>query len=438
MKRITLSILLLLSMLSFGQSVSVTVTELKVLNLAATTVNFGTNVTSVNVSITASVSTSYTNNSQGSIMVYYQRNSSVSYTPIIPTNGYDGNFFLTSGSNGSSGTKTFKITLSRSEFDNTGGIVYVEYHPNVSNLLAYKSSNINVTKIPDPISNNIISGNQTIYEGQSVSMISGATPLGGNGTFTYAWQQKVGNGSWTTISGATSINYSPGTPAVTTSYRRIVSSTGVSNGTSNEVMITVIPVAAIQNNTIILNENTILGSLPTGGTGTYRYVWMLSGGEESILVPNDDGQNLELPSWIHNDLYEGININYGLYIIRYVTSGNKTVASNSVRIPLLNSNRMSSNEANIQSDLPEEELMTVYPNPTSESVNFSTNFSTDKQIEIVVYSEKSGNEKSVFKGTVNPSQVVNWKIPSSYQKGLYFYKILSDNKEVKTGKIIFK
>ncbi|MDR7208896.1 T9SS type A sorting domain-containing protein [Flavobacterium piscis] len=47
-----------------------------------------------------------------------------------------------------------------------------------------------------------------------------------------------------------------------------------------------------------------------------------------------------------------------------------------------------------------------------------------------------GNGKSVFKGKVTPNQVVNWDIPASYQKGIYFYKILSGTKEVKTGKII--
>jgi hypothetical protein len=96
------------------------------------------------------------------------------------------------------------------------------------------------------------------------------------------------------------------------------------------------------------------------------------------------------------------------------------------------------NEANVQSDLSISELMTVYPNPASESVNFLTNFSTNKEIEIVVYSDKLQNEKSVFKGTVIPSQIVNWKIPSSYQKGIYFYKILSGGAEVKTGKLIYQ
>lgn len=506
-------------MLSFGQSVSVTVTELKVLNLAATTVNFGTNVTSVNVSITASVSTSYTNTSQGSIAVYYKRNSSTSTTPIIPTNGYDGNFFLATGT---TGTKTFKITLSRAEFDTTGGIVYVEYHPYISNLLAYKSSNINVTKLPDPISNNIISGNQTIYEGQSASTISGSTPLGGDGTFIYSWQQKIGNGAWTTISGANGINYSPGIPAVTTSYRRIVSSAAFTiTGTSNEVTATVLTLSAIQNNTITISGSEIQGSIPTGATGSYTYRWLayILEGEDPVVIdqttkdcsvpasvyqfmenigvaqglivrevrsgnkistsnvitvtpsqpignnvitlsgnsilgtlPNGGTGTFKYEYNVYNEFPDGevvdgvtavgSNQNYtgvvqGYLITKYyrkVYSGNKVSYSNTVSIPLIGSSAKST----VASKQAESADLTVYPNPTSESINFSTNFLTNKEVEILIYSETLGNEKSVFKGTVTPSQVVNWKIPASYQKGLYFYRILSGGTEVKTGKIIYQ
>lgn len=437
MKKITLCFLLLfLSVLSFAQTVSVTVTELKVRNLDATTINFGTNVSSVNVSITTSVTTSYNPDPSavGKLGVYYKRNSSTSTTPIIPTNGFDGNFKML---NGRTETKTFKITLNRSEFDNSGGYVYVQYDPPGGNLLNYKSTNIIVTKLEDPISNNAISGNQMINEGQSASTLSGSLPVGGNGAYTYMWQQKVVNGTWTTISGANNVNYSPIGLTATTSYRRIVTSSGTSNSISNEVTITVIPAPTLQNNAISLNGNTVSGSLPIGGLGIYQYVWMLDGGEEIYVFP-EGGQNLELPSWIHNDLYEALNVNYGLFITRYVTSGIQTMASNSVRIPLLQSNKITSKRAKISDDLSAGELMTVYPTLASESINFSTYFSTDKEIEIVLYSENLGNEKSVFKGKVIPNQVVNWNIPPNYQKGIYFYKILSDNKEVKTGKVIFK
>ncbi|MGN7810815.1 hypothetical protein ACTJIW_13665 [Flavobacterium sp. 22659] len=439
MKKITLGILFFLSMVSFGQSVSVIVTELKVLNVNATTINFGTNVQSVNVSITASVTTSYNPDpaAQGKIAVYYKRNGNAS--PIIPTNGFDGSFQMI---NGTTQSKTFKITLYRSDFDNTGGQVYVQYDTPGNSLLNYKSSSIIVTKLSDPIGNNVISGNQTINEGQSASTISGSIPSGGDGTFIYTWQKKVGNGSWTTISGTNSINYSPGILTSTTSYRRIVSSAaGTITSTSNEETVTVISAPAIENNLITLNGNTISGSLPTGGNGAYVYSWAVY--IDEIPAPDGfiiegSGQNLEIPSWLHNEYWEAENIKWPMYIYRRVTSGNKTSESNWVEIPLLNSNRISLNETNLQNELLVDEIMTVYPNPTSEFVNFTSNFSTDKEIDIVVYSDKLQNEKSVFRGVVEPNQVVNWNIPAGYQKGLYYYKILSGNKKVKSGKIIIR
>jgi len=214
--------------------------------------------------------------------------------------------------------------------------------------------------------------------------------------------------------------------------RSVVS--GIKSISSNVLKVPILP--AIGNNTITLNGNTIYGSLPTGGTGKYKYVWWYGDGAgvEGFMLPGD-GQNLELPSWIHSEEYEKINASVGLYISRYVKSGVES-GSNILKIPLLNGNRLLPNGISNQNYFSGEEMI-VYPNPTSESVNFATNFSSDKDIEIVLYSEKLGNQKSVFKGKVIPNQVVSWKIPSNYQKGIYFYKIISDNKEAKSGKIIF-
>ncbi|KLT70992.1 T9SS type A sorting domain-containing protein [Flavobacterium sp. ABG] len=602
MQKITLSILLLFSIFSFGQTASVTVTQLKVRNIEATTVNFGTNVETVNVSITANVSSSYYVG-KGTIMVQLKRNSSKSTAPVLPTNGADTNFVLP---NGYSNTKTFTITLSRFDFDNSGGIVYVEYRPGNSSLLSFKSSNINVTKLAEPITNNTISGNQTINEGITPNIISGSLPAGGDGTYTYEWQKKNGN-DWITILGTNSVSYSPENSfnLETNSYRRIIKSGGVTANVSNEVTITVVRAPVLENNTIILNGSTIYGSLPTGGTNRYQYSWVLWGGEEPYTFPQT-GQNFELTkdiydylnlypnlfinrivtsgrqtitstrvkilplaslenntisisgstitgsqptggnnsyqySWvlmggeepftfadtgkdfeISVDTYNYLNSYPNLFIYRTVTSGNKTSGSNSIvispakeignNIITLSGNTIEGSlptggtggfkyEHYIYHELPDGEVVdgvtvvgrnqsyqgviqgylttkfyrkvysgnkistsntitilpkgssaktaiaseksvptdvTVYPNPTTQSVNFTTNFSANKEIEITIFSEGLRETKSIFRGTVTPNQVVNWNFPANYPKGLYFYKIMADNKEVKSGKISFQ
>ena len=80
----------------------------------------------------------------------------------------------------------------------------------------------------------------------------------------------------------------------------------------------------------------------------------------------------------------------------------------------------------------------VYPNPTSGAINFTTDFSSNKEIEIIVYSEELGKTQSIFKGIATPNQIVQCDIPSNYPKGINYYKIVSDNKEVKTGKMLFQ
>lgn len=184
-----------------------------------------------------------------------------------------------------------------------------------------------------PIGNNYISGNQTIYTGQPASTITGSTPSGGNGTYIYSWQQKTGNGTWTAVSGANGINYSPGIPSVTTSYRRFVSSAGSTvTGTSNEITVTVIPPSPVLNNTIYLDGLAVIGSQPTGGlgNGSYQNLW---------YIIDEDGDNYQFPDtssslMLNTPQFSGyLNSPHNFTLIRIVTSGNQTSRSNDLQMP---------------------------------------------------------------------------------------------------------
>lgn len=135
---------------------------------------------------------------------------------------------------------------------------------------------------PD-ILNNVISASQTLCEGTTpatLSQLSGGVS-GGTSSFTYRWQSSTDSASWTNISGATSASYAPPAPSGTTWYRRIVFS-GPCADTSSPVRITIIP--AIVNNTITADQNicfgqtpnALSGSTPTGGNGTFSYLWQQS------------------------------------------------------------------------------------------------------------------------------------------------------------------
>ncbi len=457
-----------------------------------------------------------------------------------------------------------------------------------------------------PITNNTISGNQTINEGDNASQLIGSSVSGGSGpgSYQYIWQKKNANGSWSDIANSNTVNYWPGTPFFTSSYRRIVKSGNATDSISNEITVTVIPAPPIENNIITINGSIVTGSLPTGGTGRYVYSWVVYFQDteiEPIILPYTT-QSITIPANIYNLAESGIFIyrkitsasqisgsnqlqiipateiqnntiavngieaignaptggtgtyTYtwtvygaeptftlpldtqsitllpylfdlaeafpGMGITRTVNSGNKVSVSNFIALtPLdpISNNTITLNGSNLIGNLPaggyggqytyewwgyntidgevigevfqlsgtgqsnyiqntpglptnyyrvvksgnkvsysntvsyfpsrrsaatpikkaQDSEPKIYPNPTTKTVNFETGLAQTTTVEIVAYNE-FGINTVVFKGDVNPGQVIEWEIPSNYPKGLYFYKILSGNEEIKTGKIVYQ
>ncbi|WP_417939696.1 hypothetical protein [Flavobacterium sp. RS13.1] len=444
----------------------------------------------------------------GTLSVYSKLNSSTNIQHVS----------IFYGQNAISGSvsKQCTIELKSSHFPSGTGSIYAQFSPvNNSPILG---TSVPVKTVP-LITSNYIIGNQTVYEGDPVGSINGPAPNGGDGLYTYIWQQRIGSaGSWTNISGATGVTFQPVNVSVSKiSYRRIVTSLfGTLTNTSNEITVTILPNTPIGNNIITLSGSEIQGSTPTGGIGSFTYSWY-------VYLVNDVGWELMQENTkdlsIPNSIY-GFAENPGseVYIFREVKSGNKYSDSKVIRVfptlpiennvitrsgdiilgslptggtgsfryeynfyqeydgkvisevsdvgrekdcpipthavftskmyrKVISGNKVSYSNTIVLFDAGKQVSermqtnsadLTVYPNPTSESINFITTFSTEKDIEIIIYSESLPDTKSVFKGRVIPNQIVNWNIPSNYSKGIYFYKILSDNNEVKSGKFIYR
>jgi hypothetical protein len=272
------AITLLCSLMSFAQF-TVSMNGLYVNNqpVSGSTITFGNNSSSISVNLNADVTATNppSDSNPGTITIYYKRSSSSSEN--TPSGGNGGGMLFLGGTFSS---RSFVVTLNSGDFNETGGVLYAEYK--TYSGIAYKSANYNVVKQPTPaITNNSITGNQTIYAGQSASTINGNTPSGGTGSYTYKWEKNA-SGSWSVISGATSSSYSPGALFQTTQFRRIVQS-GSQSSTSGSVTVTVQNSPPITNNTIgenqTINEGAtaaiITGSSPQGGngSGTYAYSW---------------------------------------------------------------------------------------------------------------------------------------------------------------------
>lgn len=151
-------------------------------------------------------------------------------------------------------------------------------------------------------------------------LITGNTPTGGNGTYTYQWQSSTDNITFTDIAGASAKDYDPQAITSTTYYRRLTTSGSCSvPALSNIITITVLPF--ITNNSITApavstfcvtgDPAAIFGSTPIGGDGTYSYQWQIS--VNNITFTNIPGATLKD--------YDPTSINVTTYYRRIATSG---------------------------------------------------------------------------------------------------------------------
>jgi large repetitive protein len=160
-----------------------------------------------------------------------------------------------------------------------------------------KPTTIQVTVHP-AIINTIDTTSKTICSGQQVT-IAGVLPAGGNGIYTYQWEQSTDSISWSIIAGQTSQSLTF-TPTSTVYVRRIVSSS-VCSIASQPALITV--QAPVSNNTVAQDQSIcigtvapiLIGSDPSGANGKYNYKWEQStnGGQTWTVISNAVGKDFD-------------------------------------------------------------------------------------------------------------------------------------------------
>ena len=137
----------------------------------------------------------------------------------------------------------------------------------------------------NPINGGEIEAAQAICLGSPAETLTNkTTPSNQTGTLQYQWQSSVGGAAFTNLTTGTYTltTYEPGSPTVTTKYKRLVKVTCESTWlSSNEVEITVNPLptatAGIVSNVNCFGDNT--GSVIVsvlGGTTAYSYLWSTS------------------------------------------------------------------------------------------------------------------------------------------------------------------
>ncbi len=140
--------------------------------------------------------------------------------------------------------------------------------------------------VQPPITNNTVASDQQVCYNNTPKLLTGSTPAGADGNYSYQWQSSTDNGAtWTNITGATTASYQVNSLTVTTIFRRIVTSvlcTGPQQSASNVITVTVNP---LPNATFSYNKD--LGCIPfvldaqnikaTDAPGNNTYTWYADG-----------------------------------------------------------------------------------------------------------------------------------------------------------------
>lgn len=94
---------------------------------------------------------------------------------------------------------------------------------------------VQVTGQPPALTCSVAPASQTIIYNKVPATLRGT--VSGGSTYTYQWQSSTNNVNWTTISGATSVNYTPGALMATAYYQLLVTSSGVSVASNTATVI---------------------------------------------------------------------------------------------------------------------------------------------------------------------------------------------------------
>ena len=188
------------------------------------------------------------------------------------------------------------------------------------------TNEVTVTVYPDVTAGTITAVDPICYNTNATLSASVAT--GGNSSYTYQWQSKSGNNDWANIENANDQNYTANNLTVTTSFRRVDASCGITKETE-PVTVTVYPeltAGAINAPaaTICYNSSTTLeATVAAGGNGTITYQWQVLNGE--------NWSNLE-DNYAANQNYTTGNLTTTTKYRRAATNSCGTVYTNEVTV----------------------------------------------------------------------------------------------------------
>ena len=257
------------------------------------------NAASINYNTTTNLAATAPTGGNGAFTYQWQNS-----TDNITWTNISGGTSLTYATPNLTATRYYRLISTSNGVSVTSAVITITVYPQLTSALSWSGTYINYNTAPGQITN---------------------TRSGGNGTYTYLWQQSSDNATWTDISGATNQNYSP--PALTsTRYFRVNTTSNGATSISNVITINVYPQLSpgtispasgdyIQGNT----PGLISGTSPSGGNGTYNYQWYSS---------TDAGTTWNVISGATSQNYTSPALNVTTRIRRTVASNSSSATSN--------------------------------------------------------------------------------------------------------------
>jgi RHS repeat-associated protein len=245
--------------------------------------------------VTCGSTTNYTsNNSTVNVYPQIQAGTVSPGTQSINYNTSPASLSLTgvSGGNGSYSYQ-WQVSTDNSNFSNIGGATGTSYTPGALTTTTYYRVAVTsngaveysvvgtVTVYPPVVGGSVSPATQTINYSSVPATLSIGGVSGGNGSYTYQWQQSTDNLNFSNVSGATASTYIPGAITSQQFFRVVVTSNGASaNSASGTVNVyPQLQPSSISPSSQYVNYNgtaSMTLSGVSGGNGSYSYQWQLS------------------------------------------------------------------------------------------------------------------------------------------------------------------
>jgi gliding motility-associated-like protein len=333
------------------------------------------------------------------------------------------------------------------------------------------TSEIDTITVLELITNNDFSTlDTTICYDDDAGTLTPGNPENGDGTYSYAWQEREILANWEFIPGETDPTLQPGSLEVTTLFRRIVYS-GNDNAcidTSDSKEVIVVP--SITSNSIFTDSSRycagdipgiIHGEQPGGGTGTFLYRWLrktgadwqlITGETDSVYTPSDIFETTTLITRVVfsgednacKDTAASLTIDVVPYIINVLGLGDMSICEGDTPGPFIAGAASGGSEGFIYEWLLQQEGSSSWvqapepydnesytPGPLYESTSYVRKVYSDicndisDTIHVTVYGLISSN--SIYGDTVqyacyNAEKYLAGKLPEGGNPGDYSYQ----------------